>query len=260
MTKTLFVIDVGNTQSVLGVFTDERLLVNWRTQTHPRRTSDEYGILIRHLFETASLEHESVTDVIISCVVPTMQRMLSEMVERYFGLEPMMVGNHLDIGMPILIDNPGEVGADRIVNSVAGFAKHKCGLIIVDFGTATTFDVVSPDGEYIGGSIAPGLNVSAEALFLAASKLPRVEVVRPEKAIGVSTVSGMQSGLYFGYVGLVKEVVARLASEVPFEAKVIATGGIAHILASDVGVIVEVDPFLTLEGLRILHERNTLPG
>jgi type III pantothenate kinase len=194
--------------------------------------------------------------VIISCVVPPLLRPLTEMTERYLGARLRVVGPGIRTQMPILYENPREVGADRIVNAVAGYEKHRRGLLICDFGTATTVDAVTPQGEYLGGVIAPGIGISAEALFQRASKLPRVEITRPPRVVGRNTVESMQSGLLYGYVGLVKEIVGRMRAELPFEVLVMATGGLATLIAQETDCIDEIDPHLTLEGLRLLWERN----
>jgi type III pantothenate kinase len=252
----LLAIDVGNTNTVLGVFEGPRLLQSWRIETNHARTGDEYGILVRQLFSITGVEHKKVHAVAVSSVVPPMAFTIRQMVLRYFQVEPLFVGPGVKTGMPILYENPREVGADRVVNAVAAFEKWKSALIIVDFGTATTFDAVTSKGEYLGGAICPGVTISMEALFRAASKLPRVEFQRPPHVVGRNTVHSIQSGLVFGYVGLVEGLCTRMAEELGTGPKVVATGGLASLVAGLSTVITEVDDQLTLDGLRIIHERN----
>lgn len=250
----LLVIDVGNTNTVLGVFDGEELMRHWRLQTHHGRTSDEHGIFLRQLFELSGLKVEAVDGAIISCVVPPMERLLVKMIGDYFACEPVVVGDDIHADMPVLYENPAEVGADRIVNAVAAWERHRQAFVVVDFGTATTFDAISHRGEYLGGAICPGISVSSEALFRAASKLPRVELARPPSVIGRRTVHSIQAGLLYGYIGQVRELVTRMKAELEGPVRVIATGGLAPFFAEETDILDEVDEFLTLRGLRLIYE------
>mgnify|MGYP003956169949 CR=1 FL=1 len=255
----LLVVDVGNTNIVMGVYEGERLIQHWRLETRKSKTSDEYGMLIRQLCELKGIDPDGIQNIILSCVVPPLVKPMVKMGQTLLGCSNVMVvGEGTRTGMPIRSDNPREVGADRIVNSVAAYelCSRASGMIVCDFGTATTFDVVSPQGEYLGGAIAPGVGISLDALFHQASKLPRIELVRPPKVVGRNTVASMQAGIYFGYIGLVDGIVTRMMAELDFEPRVIATGGIAELVAQDSNTIDEVLPFLTLDGLRILYDRN----
>ncbi|MBV70589.1 MAG: pantothenate kinase [Myxococcales bacterium] len=253
----LLAIDVGNTHTVLGVWDDTRLSAHWRVTTRSERTSDEMSVLIQSLFGTsAEISKSDISDAIVSSVVPSLTRTMVDMTKALFDVDCLVVGPGLKTGMPIRYEDPREVGADRIVNAVAAYNRWSSGLVIVDFGTATTFDVVSPDGAYLGGSICPGIGISSQALFAHAARLPRVDFVRPEHVVGRNTVASIQSGLVFGYVGLVEGLIKRIKDSVDFEFSVVATGGLATQIARETSVIKKVESDLTLDGLRILHLRN----
>lgn len=253
----LLAVDVGNTHMVLGVYDGERLCDHWRLETRVARPADEYLVLFGALLGKAGLLEDQIEDMIVSTVVPPLQDTLGEVGEALLGHSPTFVGPGVRTGMPILYDSPREVGADRIVNAVAAYERWPQGLIVVDFGTATTFDVVSPKGEYIGGAICPGMGISMDALFQHAAKLPRVDLARPARVIGKNTVASMQSGLVFGYVGLVDGLVERMRSELDHPSTVVATGGLAHLVAEESAVIDHVDSLLTLRGLRLIHVRHS---
>ena len=256
----LLAIDVGNTNIVLGVFDGRDLVQSWRLQSLRERTADELGLLVDGLFAHSRIERLQVRGVILGSVVPPLTPTVIAMAQRYFGVQTLIVDPSASTGMPILYDNPWEVGADRIVNSVAAYEKFgreaKAPLIVVDFGTATTFDAVSARGEYLGGAICPGVQISADALFQRAARLPRIDVRKPPTIVGRTTVGAMESGLFYGYVGMVEGLVRRMTDELGGRAVCVATGGLADVIAPETPLIQHVDADLTLHGLRIVWERN----
>ena len=268
----LLVLDVGNTNTVLGVFAKvakaeagnaasesphyELLVANWRVATIATQTVDEYGVLFRNLFAMDKIEVKGIHGIVISSVVPPLDSTLRQVCERYFNTKPLFIEPGVKTGMPVLYENPAEVGADRIVNSVAAFDKFGGPCIVVDFGTATTFDCVSAKGEYLGGVICPGIGISADALFEKTARLPRVDIRQPARVIGSTTVGSLQSGLYYGYLGLVDGILERLLGEMGKEATVVATGGLAGLIGTGSKYIKHVDDLLTLDGLRLIWERN----
>jgi len=247
-------IDVGNTHSVLGLYEEATLRHHWRLQTDSGRTLDEYGLMVRSLLTEA--ERAAIRGIAIACVVPAMTTIMEGVCRSYLNVDPLVVGPGVKTGMPIFYDNPREVGADRIVNAIAAYERTKDATIVVDFGTATTFDVISKKGEYMGGVIAPGLGVASDALFERAARLYRVELVKPKQVVGRNTAHAIQSGLIYGYVSLVDGLVERIRKENKCNSRVIGTGGFANLLAPESETIEEIDEFLTLDGLRLLYERN----
>src|SRR5271156_3096646 len=257
----LIAVDVGNSHTVIGIYEGERLRNHWRISTVRDRTTDEHGALLNTLLAGAGLEGGLRPEgVAIACVVPPLNQVMEQLAERYFHCAPLMVGPGIKTGMAILYENPREVGADRIVNAVAAYEWAKGPVIVVDFGTATTFDCVTPKGEYLGGVITPGVQISAEALFSRAARLHRVELALPPRVVGRNPVHSMQSGIVYGYAGLVDGLVSRLVKELGYPCRVVATGGLARLIAPQTEAIEEVDDDLTLTGLRLIHERNEHGG
>lgn len=252
----IFVLDVGNTNTVLGVYDEDILKYHWRIETNRHKTEDEYGMIIKSLLQHESLTFDQFDGIIISSVVPPIMFALERMCKKYFGIKPLIVGPGIKTGLNIKYENPREVGADRIVNAVAGIQVYGSPLIIVDFGTATTYCYINEDKQYMGGAIAPGINISTEALYSKAAKLPRIEISRPEGIIGKNTVSAMQAGILYGYVGQVEGIVNRIKAQSNLEPMVIATGGLATLIANESTVIDVVEPFLTLKGLQLIYKRN----
>lgn len=256
MKTMIFVLDVGNTNTVLGVYDEEVLKYHWRIETSRNKTEDEYGMVIKSLLQHEGLTFDQFDGIIISSVVPPIMFALERMCKKYFGIKPLIVGPGIKTGLDIKYENPREVGADRIVNAVAGIQEYGSPLIIVDFGTATTYCYINEEKQYMGGAIAPGIGISTEALYSKASKLPRIEISRPDGIIGKNTVSAMQSGILYGYVGQVEGIVNRMKAQSNLEPTVIATGGLATLIANESTVIDVVEPFLTLKGLQLIYKRN----
>lgn len=256
MIPLIFVFDVGNTNIVLGVYEEDVLKYHWRIETNRNRTEDEFGMTIKSLFDHAGLRFSDINGIIISSVVPPIMFALERMCQKYFHVKPLVVGPGIKTGLNIKYENPREVGADRIVNAVAAIHEYGSPLIIVDFGTATTYCYVNEQRQYMGGAIAPGIGISTEALYSRAAKLPRIEIARPESVIGKNTVSAMQAGIVYGYVGQVEGIVNRMMAQSEKKPTVIATGGLSNLIAQESNIIDIVDPYLTLKGLILIYKRN----
>ena len=252
----LLALDIGNTNIAVGVFEGKNIIQHWKIRSDREKTSDEYEIILLNLLSLAHLGVENIDSVIISSVVPPLTPVFENLSKNLLKLKPLVVGPGLKTGMSILYENPQEVGADRIVASVAAFEKYGGPAIIVDFGTATTFDAISQKGDYLGGAIAPGIQIAAEALYLKTAKLPRIEIKKPKNAVGRTTVSSMQSGLYFGYIGLISNIIKEIAKELGDGIKIIATGSFASQIYPDLESIEYLEPLLVFEGLRIIYDRN----
>jgi type III pantothenate kinase len=255
----LLAVDIGNTSIAIGIFDGERLVKHWNIRSEREKTSDEYGITLLNLLSVSGLEASDINTAILSSVVPPLTPVFQELTRNLFQVKSFVVGPGLKTGMPILYESPLEVGADRVVSAVAAYAKHGGPCIVVDFGTATTFDAVSSAGEYLGGAIAPGMQIAAEALYRKTAKLPRIEIRKPHKAIGRTTEASMQSGLYYGYIGLISKIIQEMRKELGEESKVVSTGGSAASIHRQIPDIDDFEPYLVLEGLRIIHGRNQEP-
>ena len=252
----ILVIDVGNTHTVIGLYKEEKLLGYWRVSTDLNKTEDEYGMLVKNLLSNSNLSLSDIKSVVISCVIPPVSWILKKMSIDYFKVSALVVGPGIKTGICIKTDNPKEVGADRIVNAIAAYKLYGGPVIIVDFGTATTFCAVDKEGVYLGGAIAPGLEISAEALFEKTAKLPKIELIKPKHSIGSNTITAMQSGMFFGYLGLTNELIRRFKRELGEDSVVVATGGQAELIGSESKLINKINPLLTLEGLRLIYEMN----
>ncbi|MDK2816563.1 MAG: type pantothenate kinase [Moorella sp. (in: firmicutes)] len=253
----LLAIDIGNTNIVIGLYKGKELQCHWRVASDRQKTADEYGLILRQLCHYQGVDLEAIKAVVMASVVPTLTQTLTMMLKDQFNCRLLVIGPGVKTGMPIRFDNPREVGADRIVNGVAVYELYGGPAIVVDFGTATTYDAISASGEYLGGAIAPGIGIATDALFARAAKLPRVELIRPPRVIGKNTVACMQAGIMYGFIGQVEGIVKRMQAEIGGRAVVVATGGLAGLIAPEVSCIDKVDPLLTLEGLRIVYERNS---
>ncbi|GLY12861.1 type III pantothenate kinase [Bacillus badius] len=252
----IFVLDVGNTNTVLGVYEEDELKFHWRIETSRNKTEDEYGMIVKNLFQHVGITFDQIEGIIISSVVPPIMFSLEQMCQKYFHIKPMIVGPGMKTGLNIKYENPREVGADRIVNAVAAIHEYGSPLIIVDFGTATTYCYIDEDGHYMGGAIAPGINISTEALYSRAAKLPRIEIIRPDHVVGKNTVAAMQAGILYGYVGQVDGIVNRMKEQSKKTPTVVATGGLAPLIGEEAQSIDIIDPLLTLKGLCLIYKRN----